>query len=241
VPVTLGNPSKGTGEYQWGYRERVPVQSVTVLSDSPDTLPHAATPSRDRLLRALAASIKKRGYRDTKVGDIVAHARTSRRTFYEVFDTKEDCFLALLEEMNQQVQAVITAAMDPRDPWDEQVRAGVTAWVEMVAAEPEIGVAWIRELPTLGERAQRAQRAALRSFTQMLTDLTDTPEMRRAGVPAVTKGTATVLLGGLRELAVSAYDEGVDVRTITEPAIEAAQALLGPRPAVVLSRTRRQR
>ena len=185
--------------------------------------------ARDRLLRGLAASIKKRGYRDTKVADIVAHARTSRRTFYEVFETKDDCFLALLHEMNQQVQDRITAAMDPRDPWDEQIRAGVTAWVEAIASEPELGVAWIRDLPSLGEPALTAQRAAMRSFAELLIALADTDEMRRAGVPAVTMAKATILLGGLRELAAAAAEQGVDVTTITEPAVDAALALIGPR------------
>lgn len=185
--------------------------------------------ARDRLLLGLAASVKKRGYRDTTVADIVAHARTSRRTFYEVFATKDDCFLALLEEMNQRVQAHITAAMDRRDRWDEQIRAGVTAWVEAVASEPELGIAWIRELPTMGEPARRVQRAGMTSFARMLMTVTDTPGMRKAGVAPVTMATATILLGGLRELAVAAAEDGVELATITEPAVEAALALLGPR------------
>ena len=198
---------------------------MLTLSEPPESPPSA----RERLLRGLAASIKKRGYRDTKVADIVAHARTSRRTFYEVFETKDDCFLALLHEMNQQVQDQITAAMDPRDPWVDQVRAGVTAWVGSIAAEPELGVAWIRDLPSLGDRAVTAQRVAMRSFAELLISLTDTPEMRAAGVPPVTMPKAIILLGGLRELAVAAAEQKLDVTTIIEPAVEAALALLGPR------------
>ena len=44
---------------------------------------------RDRLLDGLAASIGERGYRDTTVADIVRHARTSKRTFYGEFSSKE--------------------------------------------------------------------------------------------------------------------------------------------------------
>ena len=55
-----------------------------------------ADPFRLRLLDGLAASIGERGYRATTVADIVRHARTSKRTFYDQFASKEECFLELL-------------------------------------------------------------------------------------------------------------------------------------------------
>ena len=56
---------------------------------------------RDRLIDGLAASIGERGYRDTTVADIVRHARTSKRTFYEQFASKEDCLIELLRRNNE--------------------------------------------------------------------------------------------------------------------------------------------
>ena len=40
---------------------------------------------RRRLLEGMAAAIRETGYRDATVADVVRHARTSRRTFYEHF------------------------------------------------------------------------------------------------------------------------------------------------------------
>lgn len=199
---------------------------MSLLADSAPT-----TTARERLLHGLAASIKTRGYRDTTVADIVGHARTSRRTFYEVFPTKDDCFLALLVDMTQRMQSLITASIDPQAPWDEQVRAGITAWVEAASSEPELSVSWIRELPLLGAPAREAERAGLQSMAQMLMEVAQTPGMQRAGVPPVTMAKATILLGGLRELAAMVAEEGGDMRSIIDPAVEAALALLGPRPA----------
>ncbi|MGA7053368.1 MAG: helix-turn-helix domain-containing protein, partial [Mycobacterium sp.] len=54
-------------------------------------------PFRLRLLDGLAASIVERGYRASTVADIVRHARTSKRTFYDQFPGKEQCFLELLQ------------------------------------------------------------------------------------------------------------------------------------------------
>ncbi len=71
--------------------------TVTVAEDwQPVVADDAASPFRRRLLDGLAASIGERGYRDTTVADIVRHARTSKRTFYGQFSSKEECFIELL-------------------------------------------------------------------------------------------------------------------------------------------------
>jgi AcrR family transcriptional regulator len=198
---------------------------VTVAVDAPTEQASA----RERLLAGLAASIKERGYRDTKIADIVSHARTSRRTFYEVFETKDDCLFALLHERNKRTVANITAAIDAATTWDAQVRAGVTAWIDSLAVDPEIAISWVREFTALGARAAKAQRASMRTFTTLITTLTSTPQMRRAGVEPASQARAAILLGGLRELAVAALEEGEDIHAITDEAVDAALVLLGPR------------
>ena len=93
------------------------------------TAPVDAGTFRRRLLDALAASIASDGYRRTTVAEIVRRARTSRRTFYEHFSGKEDCFVALLAHANAEMVRQIAAAVDPGDPWPTQVRAAVEAWI----------------------------------------------------------------------------------------------------------------
>ena len=56
---------------------------MTTALDSAADATEGADPFRGRLLDGLATSIGERGYRDTTVADIVRHARTSKRTFYE--------------------------------------------------------------------------------------------------------------------------------------------------------------
>ena len=84
---------------------------------------------RQRLLDALEASIADDGYAKTTVADIVRRARTSRRTFYEHFDSKEACFVALLSEANADQINQISRAVDPSAPWQKQVRQAVEAWI----------------------------------------------------------------------------------------------------------------
>ena len=70
------------------------------------------TDFRRRLLDGLAVSIRERGYRETTVADIVRAARTSKRTFYDHFATKEECFVELLSANNDDLVAAIRAALD---------------------------------------------------------------------------------------------------------------------------------
>src|SRR4029450_5091510 len=84
---------------------------------------------RQRLLDALEASIAEDGYPRTTVADIVRRARTSRRTFYEHFESREACFVALLTDANAAQVRQIAGAVDPHAPWRNQVRQAVEAWV----------------------------------------------------------------------------------------------------------------
>jgi AcrR family transcriptional regulator len=184
---------------------------------------------RDRLIQGLAVSIKERGFRETKIADIVRHARTSRRTFYVEFAGKEECFVALLEMTNAAMRAQIAAAVDPRAPWQMQVRQAVEAYVYNVESEPHVTLSWIRELPALGAVARRVQRGATEALTDLLLDLVDNEQFHRAGTAPLSRPLATLLLGGIRELTAAIFEEGGDIRSLTEVAFDAATAVLRPR------------
>jgi AcrR family transcriptional regulator len=186
------------------------------------------TSFRQRLLEGLATSIGERGYRETKIADIVRHARTSRRTFYAEFSGKDECFVALLAAANERLRLRITEAVNPAAPWDTQVRQAVEAYVESVASEPAITVSWIRELPALGTVGRQVQRDAMGSLTDMLLLLVDNDEFRRVGTRPVSRPIALILLGGLRELTATIVEDGGDIRDLTEVGVQAAAALLAP-------------
>ncbi len=189
----------------------------------------AADPFRRRLLDGLADSIAERGYRASTVADIVRAARTSKRTFYDRFASKEACFLELLRADNEALAGQIRAAVDPNGDWQDQIRQAVGAYVAHIRAQPAITLSWIRELPSLGEVARPAQRRGLDLMTSLLVELSGSPGFRRAGLPALTPQLAVILLGGLRELTALAVEDGADIGAITGPAVDASIALLGPR------------
>ncbi len=186
-------------------------------------------PFRLRLLDGLAASIGERGYRASTVADIVRAARTSKRTFYDRFSSKEACFLELLQADNERLSHSIAAAVEPDADWHRQIRAAVEAYVGHIESRPAITLSWIRELPSLGAIARPAQRRGLQLLSDLLIDLSSSPGFRRADLPPLTGSLAVILLGGLRELTALAVEDGRPIRDIVEPAVDASVALLGPR------------
>ena len=186
----------------------------------------AGDPFRQRLLEGLAASIAQRGYRETTVSDIVRHAKTSKRTFYAHFTGKDAALLELLEADNVAMIAGIRAAVDPAADWRVQVQQAVEAYVTAIETNPALTLAWIREFPALGEAVRPVQRQGMRLFTDMLVDITSSPGFRRAGMQTVSRQTALILLGGLRELTAHTLEDGEDIREITETAVAAGVALV---------------
>ena len=130
----------------------------------------------------MAAAIRETGYRDATVADVVRHARTSRRTFYEHFPSKQACFIDLLREANAAMVRQIGAAVDRRARWDVQVRQAIEAWIAVAQSDLALTLSWIRDLPSLGADARHLQREWLEAFIVLVRELTDTPELRAAGV-----------------------------------------------------------
>jgi AcrR family transcriptional regulator len=185
------------------------------------------TDFRARLLDALEASIATDGYQKTTVADIVRRARTSRRTFYEHFASREECFVALLTAANAEQVQMIAAAVDPHAPWRDQVRQAVEAWIASGESRPELMLSWIRDVPALGATARGLQRDVLENFVVMVQAMTDTDEFHTAGVE-VSRPRAIMLLGGLRELTADTVENGGAIGDIAEEAVNASIALLTP-------------
>jgi AcrR family transcriptional regulator len=183
-------------------------------------------PFRRRLLGGLAESISERGYRETTIADIVRHARTSKRTFYQEFKGKEECFIELLHTTNQDMIARIKAAVNPEAFWKDQVRQAINAYVAAIESRPAVTLSWIRELPALGAAVRSVQRQNIADLTEMLAVITNNPGFRRAAIPPATPPLSVILLGGLRELTALTVEDNKDVREIVDAAVAASIALV---------------
>ncbi|MBU9763292.1 TetR/AcrR family transcriptional regulator [Mycobacterium sp. TNTM28] len=201
--------------------------AASVQADTSPDKAHDKNSFRSRLLDALVESIVEVGYQNTTVADIVRRAKTSRRTFYEHFDSREACFVALLTTVNSQHVRGIATAVDQTAPWQDQVRQAVEAWIASYQAHPELMVAWIRDMPALGASARALQRESMEKFVAMVQAMTSTEVFRSAGV-SISRRRTIMMLGGLRELTAITVESGGQVGDITEDAVQACTALLTP-------------
>lgn len=163
---------------------------------------------RERLLAALAESIRERGLRATQIADIVRAARTSRRTFYECFADKESCFVELVRQTTTELLDAIETSIDPAAPWPEQVDQAIDTYLDVLVRDPAVIATISRELPALGLRGAAVQRENIELFAALVVRLAQSSRARSAGLRTPSHETAIMLVGGLNELVIHTVERG---------------------------------
>src|SRR3954468_10017825 len=93
---------------------------------------------RARLVEAATEVFGTRSYAEARVADVLDRAAISRKTFYEQFRDKEDCFLAAYEAAALRAEEVVRGALRSEHEWTRQLRTGVDALLRFLADEPEL-------------------------------------------------------------------------------------------------------
>ena len=91
---------------------------------------------RARLLTAAAVSIAELGYERTSVAHIATRARVSRKTFYDLFDHREECLIAVMQDAVDRIAAEIAVAGLSGLAWRERVRGGLLVILSFLDREP---------------------------------------------------------------------------------------------------------
>jgi AcrR family transcriptional regulator len=193
---------------------------------SPDT---GAQPGhRERLIAAMATAIEGKEYRETTVADVVRLARTSRRSFYEQFEDRDACFLALFDATNDAMMRRVAEGVDPDATFDEQVDAAVAGYISSVTDHPALFQSFVRELPALGAVGAERSAAALERFARTLIALVDAAAAAQPGIVRrpLTIDTAIIIVGGLRELLVFSVQSGRDLQELRATVGATAKAIL---------------
>jgi AcrR family transcriptional regulator len=129
-----------------------------------------AANQRERILAAVAKAAAALGYSEMTVESVIERAGVSRRTFYDHFKNKEDAFLAAYDAaIHQQVRHVRLAYLT-QVTVRERLRAGIGAYMELMASEPEFARMCIVEALAAGPRALARRNAAMRMFAEIIED-----------------------------------------------------------------------
>jgi AcrR family transcriptional regulator len=197
-------------------------------SVSPGPSPGATPSHRERLIAAMASSIAEKGYRDTTVADVVRIARTSRRNFYQHFEDRDACFLALFDATNDAMMSEVADAVHFDQTLEEQVDAAVDAYIDNVSRRPALYASFVRELPGLGQAGAERGLATLERFADMMVSLVDSGRAIQPDIGArpLSMDTAIIIAGGLRELIVISLQRGRDVRELRTSAQATVKSIL---------------
>jgi AcrR family transcriptional regulator len=174
-------------------------------------VPDGSGSHRERLLAGMAAAIREHGFGPTTVAEVVAHARTSRRTFYQHFDDREDCFLALNDLLTERLLEVIAEAATGEENWEERVDRTLVAYLGALASEPELTRACIVEVPALGPEGLARTRALKERAAHLLCRLVEEAREHDPHLRPLSLEAALMLVGGFEDLVLWALEHGRDL------------------------------
>lgn len=119
---------------------------------------------RERLIAGIAEAIAENGYSGTTIAHITRAAAVSRRTFYEHFESKDQCFVAAYDTVMEELQERVTKAFEQTDDWAQAIKAGIDAMLEFLASEPNLARLCMVEALVAGPAVVERYDAAIQSF-----------------------------------------------------------------------------
>lgn len=177
---------------------------------------------KDRLLQAMAAAIVEKGFATTVVADVVRIARVSRRTFYEHFTDRSDCFLELCDRSTRTGWQIVEEAADLTLPWQEQTSRAVDAYVEFMTAEPAITRSFLFEIFATGERGAEKSREIQHRFAEQFAALVSRARDENPRLQPVSYPMASAIVAGICELIMLSLEpeSGISKEDVKETAIQ---------------------
>lgn len=154
---------------------------------------------RNRIHQAMIEVVSGRGYPETRVVDVIGVAGVSRKTFYELFESKEDCFLAAYDVLLGNLLGEATEAFEstPGAPWAERTATALEQLLAHLSRHPEEARFAIVEGLAAGPKALTRRDAALRQFTGFLEAGRSETSIELPGI------TSLAIAGGINEVLYS--------------------------------------
>ncbi len=149
-----GAPTGGGGSGRHASSERA---LVARAFDSPHV--QVAEIQRSRVLAAAVNVVDTVGYSAATVAQITGCARVSRRTFYELFSDRDECLIAVFDEIVARAEVELAAATLGARSWCERVRIGLWTIMSFLEREPITARVCVVEMSRGGPRllARREQ------------------------------------------------------------------------------------
>jgi len=116
---------------------------------------------RSRMLVAAIQKIDEAGYTGMTVAEVIGRAKVSRKTFYDVFADREDCFLAAFEQVVERARTLVCDAVGHEQGWREGVRVGLARLLAFMDEEPGLARLCVIEALSAGPRVLQSRACVL--------------------------------------------------------------------------------
>jgi AcrR family transcriptional regulator len=99
---------------------------------------------------------------------VAGGARVSRRTFYGLFEDREDCFLTVFNEAVASISELVLAAYAGGRDWQDKIRAGLAVLLTFLDEQPDIASLLIVDALQAGPRVQERRAEILAQVARAL-------------------------------------------------------------------------
>jgi AcrR family transcriptional regulator len=149
---------------------------------------------RLRIHGAMARAVASDGYEALSVRQVIALAGVSRRSFYEQFSGKQECFLATFDAIaGRQLASARLASAQASGAPERRLQATLAACADAVAADREAAALVLIEVLGAGTPGALRLRAAAAAWERLLASVLKGPPLS----PAPAGATAAGVLGGM--------------------------------------------
>jgi AcrR family transcriptional regulator len=151
----------------------------------------------------MADSVAAKGYPATTVADVIAGAGVSRKTFYEHFHDKEDCFLAAYDAGAQATYEAMMEAGEGLTGWEEILDAVFGTWLEFLQADLAFTRAYMIEFWAAGDAARERWKARRDRTGGLLRALHERARKEDRGIVPVSDTIVAAVVGGINRVVIS--------------------------------------
>lgn len=149
----------------------LPEVSYRKLRPGPGMSPdEVASHQRARIHGAMIEIVSEQGYDAVTVRRLSHLAGVSTRSFYEHFQSKEECLLATHELIVQRATARVAASQRGVHDWRERLRAAFIAFANEIESEPRAARLALLDASAAGPAALERMRSAEVAFEAMIVE-----------------------------------------------------------------------
>ncbi|TMQ10642.1 MAG: helix-turn-helix transcriptional regulator, partial [Deltaproteobacteria bacterium] len=140
-----------------------------------------AASQRQRLIEAIVELVAERSYPDVTIGDIVARAGTAKRTFYDHFADKLQCFLAALDGITDTLVAASARFFAVSGTVRERCEYSMRGYLELLASMPNTAKVFYLEAVAAGPEAVTRRHGVQLKFAHNIVALSRSASSHSAG------------------------------------------------------------